>query len=174
MLLPIPTSLVSYAQCRALHTSASLLGKRNFRKFLLGPKAGTLAFKNERAKEVSFRKKFPDIDIPDYGTRPTGAHRLGDSTFITVPEMIPELVVPDLTDFNLKPYVSYRCPEVVQEEFTARDLFNAVYSDKITADFERGALTEGGQPREPSAEESLTAESARQRARGVHSDIWEK
>ena len=75
---------------------------------------------------------------------------------------------------QLKPYVSYRCPDVIQEEFTARDLFNAVYSDKITSDFERGALTEAGQPLEPSAEEALTADGARQRARAVHSDIWEK
>ena len=64
MLLPIPTSLVTFTQCRTLHTSAGLLGKRNFRKFLVGTKAGTLAFKKERYKDVSFRKKFPDIDIP--------------------------------------------------------------------------------------------------------------
>ena len=75
---------------------------------------------------------------------------------------------------QLKPYVSYRCPEVIQEEFTARDLFNAVYSDKITADFERGALTETGQALEPSADEQLTPDQARRRARAVHSDIWEK
>ena len=30
----------------------------------MGTKAGTIAFKKERAKEVSFKKKFPDIDIP--------------------------------------------------------------------------------------------------------------
>ena len=64
MLLPIPGPLVSFTQYRALHTSVGLLGKRNFRKFLMGTKAGTLAFKKERAQDISFRKKFPDIDIP--------------------------------------------------------------------------------------------------------------
>jgi len=28
--------------------------------------------------------------------------------FVLVPEMVPELIVPDLTGFELKPYVSYK------------------------------------------------------------------
>ena len=63
MLLPVPVSLVSFTQVRALHASAGLLGKRNFRKFLVGTKAGTLAFKKERSKEISFKKKYPDSKI---------------------------------------------------------------------------------------------------------------
>ncbi|XP_037092216.1 39S ribosomal protein L41, mitochondrial-like [Pollicipes pollicipes] len=174
MLSPSSLQLVNFHQCRGLHTSLAFLGKRNFRKFLIGAKRGTLAFKQARAKEVSFRKEFPDIDIPDNGTRPIGARRDGDSKFVKIPEMIPELVVPDLTGFKLRPYVSYRCPEVIQAEFTARDLFNAVYSGKITDDFERGTLDAAGQPLQPSADEALTPHEARQRARAVNSDIWEK
>ena len=36
-----------------------------------------------------------------------------------VPELIPQLVVPDLEGFQLKPYVAYNVPEVTQSEFTA-------------------------------------------------------
>jgi len=174
MFSPVCLQLVSLHQCRGLHTSVTHLGKRNFRKFQAGAKRGTLAFKQERAKEVSFRKRHPDIELPDNGTRPTGVRRPGDSKFIPIPEMIPELMVPDLTDFQLRPYVSYRCPEVVQPAFTARDLFNGVYSDKITSDFEAGALEADGRPREPSPEETLDPQQARQRARAVNSDIWER
>ena len=35
-------------------------------------------------------------------------------------EMIPELIVPDLDDCNLKPYVSYKTKEINQEELTSR------------------------------------------------------
>ena len=31
-----------------------------------------------------------------------------------IPEMVPELVVPDLEGFKLKPYVSYRAKEIYQ------------------------------------------------------------
>ena len=35
-------------------------------------------------------------------------------------EMIPELIVPDLYDCKLKPYVSYKTKEINQEELTSR------------------------------------------------------
>ena len=37
-------------------------------------------------------------------------------------EMIPELIVPDLSDCKLKPYVSYKTKEINQEELTSRYL----------------------------------------------------
>ena len=37
-------------------------------------------------------------------------------------EMIPELIVPDLYDCKLKPYVSYKTKEINQEELTSRYL----------------------------------------------------
>ena len=38
----------------------------------------------------------------------------------SVPEMVPQLVVPDLTDCDLKPYVSYRTTDIYQ----VRTIFN--------------------------------------------------
>lgn len=52
--------------------------------------------------------------------------------------------------------MSYRTPDVVQSEFTPKDLFNAVYSEKVVNDFKNGKLTETGEPLEPSQEEQLT------------------
>ena len=49
--------------------------------------------------------------------------------------MIPELVVPDLSDTKLKPYVSYATKDIYQEELTSRDLFNVIYGGKIVEDF---------------------------------------
>lgn len=58
--------------------------------------------------------------------------------FVYVKEMEPELIVPDLTDFELKPYVSYRTEEVDTPPFTARDLFDRVYASRIVEDFRKG------------------------------------
>jgi len=60
--------------------------------------------------------------------------------YIHVDDMEPELVVPDLTDFNLKPYVSYNVTEIKQDQFLARDLFNATYSKTIVDQFKRGEI----------------------------------
>jgi large subunit ribosomal protein L41 len=49
--------------------------------------------------------------------------------------MEPQLIVPDLEGFQLKPYVSYRSPDVLQTQFTARDLFNATIADSIIEKF---------------------------------------
>ena len=54
-----------------------------------------------------------------------------------VPEMVPELVVPDLEDCDLKPYVSYATEDVYQEELTSKDLFNVIYGRKIIEDFKQ-------------------------------------
>lgn len=74
--------------------------------------------------------------------------------------------------FQLKPYVSYRVPEVTQSEFTAQDLFNAVYSQKIIDDFKNKKLKDNGDPMEPSNEESLTSEQAKIKARQTGSDLF--
>ena len=47
-----------------------------------------------------------------YGTRGTGIRHA--AFWEHVPEMVPELVVPDLTECSLKPYVSYRTKDFVQ------------------------------------------------------------
>lgn len=51
--------------------------------------------------------------------------------FVYVQEMEPELIVPDLTGFELKPYVSYRTEEVDTKPFTAKELFEEVYASKV-------------------------------------------
>ena len=45
--------------------------------------------------------------------------------------MEPELIVPDLEGFNLKPYVSYKTKDINTPEFTAKDLFDRTYASEI-------------------------------------------
>ena len=42
--------------------------------------------------------------------------------------------------FQLKPYVSYDATEIQQEQFLARDLFNATYAKSIADQFKRGEI----------------------------------
>lgn len=86
--------------------------------------------------------------------------------------MIPELIVPDLTDCKFKPYVTYKTTEVIQSEFRAQDLFNAVYAKKIIEDFKNDKLNEDGSPQNPSANEEMTPEEAWIKARKTGSDIF--
>lgn len=74
--------------------------------------------------------------------------------------------------FQLKPYVSYRVPDIVQSEFTPEELFNAVYKDKIEKDFSTGKLDADGNPLEPSEAEKLTPEEAKIKARQTGSDLF--
>lgn len=51
--------------------------------------------------------------------------------FVYVKEMEPELMVPDLTGFQLKPYVSYRVQDVACEPLTAENLFRQTYGNLV-------------------------------------------
>lgn len=51
--------------------------------------------------------------------------------FKYIKEMEPELIVPDLEGFNLKPYVSYRTKDIETPEFTSKILFDKVYAPDI-------------------------------------------
>lgn len=51
--------------------------------------------------------------------------------FKYIKEMEPELIVPDLEGFNLKPYVSYKTKDINTPEFTAKRLFDTVYAGEI-------------------------------------------
>lgn len=83
------------------------------------------------------------------------------------------LVVTILCTQQLKPYVSYRVPDVNRPEFTPQDLFHAVYTQKIVQDFKDGKINEDGSSTEPSEEEKLTREEAKIRALQTGSDyIW--
>lgn len=74
--------------------------------------------------------------------------------------------------FQLKPYVSYKVIKEEEPEFTAKDLFYAVYADKIEADYAAGELDENGAPVNPSENELLTAEQAREAALKIGADMF--
>lgn len=44
--------------------------------------------------------------------------------------------------FQLKPYVSYKVSDIKQSEFTAKDLFDALYSKNVIEDWRDGKLNE--------------------------------
>uniref|UniRef100_A0A1I8PBP3 39S ribosomal protein L41, mitochondrial n=1 Tax=Stomoxys calcitrans TaxID=35570 RepID=A0A1I8PBP3_STOCA len=153
-------------QQRYISTTVPLEGKRNFRKFLVYNKRGTRVVKEaQRSNQVD-----PPVAVHKRGVRDTGM--LMNGKYVEIPEKIPELIVPDLDDCKLKPYVSYKAPEVIQSEFTSLDLFNAIYSKKIIDDFKEGKLKEDYSPAEPSENEMLGADEALQRARKTGSDIF--
>jgi len=60
--------------------------------------------------------------------------------FHVVPEMIPEFVVPDLSDCQLKPYVSYKVGEIKQSEMTPAELFKATYARDTLEKFHDGKI----------------------------------
>lgn len=162
--LKTPVNLVR----RCISTSAVVANKKNFRKFYVPPEVRGDRIFRERQKSAN-----PDTRIPleTYGVRETTITDENGKK-IEVAEKIPELIVPDLKDFPLKPYVSYRTTEFSQSEFTAEDLFNAVYSNKIVDDWNNKQLNEDGSPKNPSEEELLEAEEAYVRARKTGSDIF--
>ncbi|CAN7983014.1 unnamed protein product [Ixodes hexagonus] len=152
-----PIAKLPSIQCRSFATSEVCQGKRNFRKFLMPNVRGTF---NDKARR--------DRVIETYGYREPGVERDG---LQMVPEMEPQLVVPDLEGFQLKPYVSYRVAEVCQGEFTARDLFDAQYSEQVAKDFKEGHRDLEHHTRTLS--ERLSKEEALQRAKQTGSDIFQ-
>lgn len=162
----IPQGIIVIAK-RSITTSSVLNNKKNFRKFLLHNR-GTQQFKEARAAGF-----YPDIPVNKRGERDAG-YTDKKGKFVTVPEMTPQLIVPNLEGFELKPYVSYRAPDVTQTEFTAEDLFNEVYARKIVDDWNKKKLTDDGQPIEPSAEELLDANDALLAAQKTGCDLYEE
>ncbi len=150
---------------RSISTSSQLNGKRNFRKFLLYNKRGPRDF-----KKAQISNPHPAIPIDKRGVKDTGFTFQG--VYHEVPEKIPQLIVPNLADCNLKPYVSYKTPDVIQSEFTSEDLFNAIYSKKIVEDFKNGKLKDDGSPEEPSESELLDRDTAWIRAKQTGTDIF--
>ncbi|XP_077985832.1 large ribosomal subunit protein mL41-like [Glandiceps talaboti] len=80
----------------------------------------------------------------------TGYFRSGK--FVIVPEMIPEIVVPNLKDFQLQAYVSHRCPDTLQEAYTTKDVFDMCVAPQIIEDFKAGKYD---QPETNTTDESL-------------------
>ncbi|XP_069961521.1 large ribosomal subunit protein mL41 [Cherax quadricarinatus] len=158
-------SALVISNTRTFSTTSLQHGKRNFRKFLMYGKRGTKQLKKEM-----MTKPDPELaQVFDRGVRPIG--EFAGKKFQIIPEMIPEIIVPNLEGFQLKPYVSYNVPDVIQGEFGPQDLFYAVYSEKIAEDFNNNKLNEDGSPVEPSKEELLTSEEAKNRALSMCSDI---
>jgi large subunit ribosomal protein L41 len=83
--------------------------------------------------------EYPD-GLQGYGVQLTGIKLASTGKFVVIPEMVPELVVPDLTDFPLKAYVSFKVPDIKEPKVTARDLFDVIYGKKIKDAFEAGKL----------------------------------
>lgn len=161
----LATAALHMGCSRSIATSSALHGKRNFRKFLLHNKRGPRLFKQQRITNPD-----PEMPVDKRGVRDTGYTHNG--RYVEFAEMIPQLIVPDLTGCQLKPYVSYKTPDVVQTEFTSRDLFDAVYSKKIVDDFKAAKLNADGSAKEPSDEERLSPDEAWKRARRTGSDIF--
>ncbi|GIX84206.1 39S ribosomal protein L41, mitochondrial [Caerostris darwini] len=160
-ILPSISAKVNYEIYRYISTSSPCYGKRNFRKFKI-PKRGNY-------EDLKYFRRHPELE-DQRGRRLPGYWENGK--FVKVPEMIPELIVPDLTDFPLKPYVSYRTSDITQEKFTPEHLFYAVYHKKLTKDFEEGKLDENGNPLEPSEEEKMDADEASRKGRSTGSDLF--
>lgn len=164
-MLTTPALIQTIAR-RSISVSSIVASKKNFRKFYLPNERGTRKF-----REAQKTNPNPYIPIDDRGVRPTTIVDEHGNT-VEVAEKIPEFIVPDLTDFKLKPYVSYRTKNVVQSEFTPEDLFNACYSGKVIDDWNKKQLNEDGTSKKPSEEELLEPEEAVRRARKTGSDIF--
>ncbi|KAL5020231.1 hypothetical protein ScPMuIL_003123 [Solemya velum] len=130
------SSALTLASRRTFCTSSCLCGKRSRDPF---DKRFPVTAKhvNEHVKGGS---KEMEERVAVHRVQPTGLIDPITKKFRNIPEMIPEFIVPDLTDFKLKPYVSYNVTDIVQSKFTARDLFNACYAPKIIEDFKAGKL----------------------------------
>lgn len=150
---------------RQISTSSICNGKRNFQMIQLYNKRGSRQFKQERANNPNC-----DIPIDRRGLRLTG--KWVDGHWVNIPEMIPELVVPSLKNFHLKPYVSYRVSGITRRAYTPKDLFNLVYADKISQDFKEGHLGPDGEPLNPSEYEKMTPEEAKIKADQTGTDLF--
>ena len=162
---------------------SALIATRQFSTTTTNLNSGLINFKKIEAfnkrwsrkhKKMVFKKgqnkAFPDAVIERYGTQSTGIQHA--SFFEHVPEKVPELVVPDLSECELRPYVSYATEDVYQDELTSQDLFNVIYGRKIIEDFKTNKLDKDGNSLEPSALEKLSSETAARLARQTGSDIF--
>ncbi|KAI0979561.1 hypothetical protein GJ496_000598 [Pomphorhynchus laevis] len=70
-----------------------------------------------------------------YNVQPPGYVDKTLNRFVFVREMVPELMVPDLSDFPLKPYVAYNVKEITNDKTLPKDIFNACYAKTIVDEF---------------------------------------
>lgn len=86
----------------------------------------------DRMSEMT-SKRGPRTFNKGRGARITGVLTVSNK-FLKIKEMVPELVVPDLTGFKLKPYVSYKAPRGTEEPLTAHKLFMETVAPQIEKD----------------------------------------
>ncbi|KAB0380417.1 large ribosomal subunit protein mL41 [Muntiacus reevesi] len=84
-------------------------------------------------------KRGPRTFYKSRGAKGVGFHGRG-GRFVLVKEMVPELVVPELAGFKLKPYVNYRAPEGTDIPLTAKQLFLETAAPAIEKDFKAGTF----------------------------------
>ncbi|XP_029637086.1 39S ribosomal protein L41, mitochondrial [Octopus sinensis] len=111
---------------RSLRTSSFSLGKKTRDPFDQRFEVTGKHAKRDKPHHKQVQSILAKHIVPEVGgfSRKTGKYCI-------IPEMIPNIVVPDLTDCELKPYVSYKVPDVVQSQFTAKELFDACYAPSI-------------------------------------------
>merc|ERR1719322_1665652 len=142
----------------------------NFKKIDAGNKRWSKKHKKMQFKRFEKPGAFPDVPVWKYGTRSTGIRHA--AYWEHVPEKVPELIVPDLEDCELKAYVSYATEDIYQEELSAKDLFNVIYGRKIVEDFKQNKLDADGNSLEPNELEKLSSDTAEMLARQTGSDIF--
>ncbi|KAL8617833.1 hypothetical protein ACOMHN_040181 [Nucella lapillus] len=121
---------------RGFSTSACVAGKRGREPFdRRFPVTGKHAARFRKGGSEMMEKH-----LAVHNVQPTGFYDKKRGVFRNVPEMIPNFVVPDLTDFSLKAYVSYKVKDIHQGKMTARDLFQATYATQITQDIKDGKI----------------------------------
>ncbi|XP_020656617.3 large ribosomal subunit protein mL41 [Pogona vitticeps] len=84
-------------------------------------------------------KRGPRTFYKGRGSKPLG-YLTSSRKFVLVPEMVPRLVVPDLTGFRLKAYVSYRASPGTEPPLTARALFEQTAAPQVRKDLREGTF----------------------------------
>ncbi|XP_053551989.1 39S ribosomal protein L41, mitochondrial [Bombina bombina] len=88
---------------------------------------------------VTTSKRGPRSYNKGRGAKMTG-YMTSSGKFMKVKEMVPEFVVPDLSGFKLKPYVSYKAPPGTEEQMTAKKLFKETVAPLIEKDIKDGTF----------------------------------
>jgi len=145
-------------------------GLINFKKIEAFNKRWSKKHKKEQFVKWEKTPKFPDAYVDKYGTKSTGVRHA--AYWEHVPEKVPELIVPNLEDCELKAYVSYATEDIYQEELSSKDLFNVIYGRKIVEDFKQNKLDADGNSLEPNELEKLSSDTAEMLARQTGSDIF--
>ncbi|KAL3886080.1 hypothetical protein ACJMK2_026103 [Sinanodonta woodiana] len=127
--------------CRHFSLSAAILAIPKPKRASLTPFDKRLTVTGKHVNEhVKGGSKEMQKKVALHVVPPIGFVHPVSNQFKKVKEMQPEFVVPDLTDFKLKPYVSYKATPITEPKLTARGLFNSCYAQQVEADLKEGKL----------------------------------